>query len=386
MVESRDARRFHLSSLVILVLALGVSLYPLVRLQLRAASLLLRIQDPQTRNVLVRISSYSVNELSTTIAGPGEPVRAKLYVPRDLANPPAMVVLHGVHHLGIEEPRLVNFSRALAATGIEVLTPELQSLADYRVDPADIPVIGAAARALHQRTGAKPGILGLSFSGGLALLAASTPSNANDIGFVVAIGAHDDLERVSRYLATGRIPQPDGSTQLLPAHEYGMLVLVYAHTEDFFVPADADTARNALRLQLWEDVDAARARAAGLSPAGRATMQLLLDHKDAELAPALLAHLPQHAAEMARVSPHGHLASLHVPVLLLHGSGDNVIPSAEALWLAQDIPPQYLRKVLITPLITHVEVGGKPSWREKAELVEFMAAMLKESDKLRGTH
>jgi dienelactone hydrolase len=384
MKQTRIARRFQLSSLAALVLAVLVSLYPVLRLQLRAAALLLRIQNPQTQNALVKFSSYPIDELATTIDTPGGSVPAKLYVPRNVANPPAMLVLHGVHHLGIEEPRLVNFARALAAGGIEVLTPELQSLADYRVDPRDIPVIGAAAHELHERAGVKPGILGLSFSGGLALLNAAAPQYAGDVAFVIAIGAHDDLERVSRYLATGEIARPDGSIEKLAPHEYGTLVLVYAHIEDYFAPVDRDTAREAIRLQLWEDVNVARARAAQLSPAGLATMQLLLDHKDSELAPAILAHLPQHAAEMALVSPHGRLASLQVPVLLLHGAEDNVIPAAESLWLALDIPHPCLRKLLITPLITHVEVNAKPSWQEKGELFEFMVAMLKESDRWRA--
>jgi pimeloyl-ACP methyl ester carboxylesterase len=86
---------------------------------------------------------------------------------------------------------------------------------------------------------------------------------------------------------------------------------------------------------------------------------------------------------MARVSPHGHLSAIRVPVLLLHGTGDTVIPASEAQWLSSEIPPQYLREALISPLITHVEVGGEPGMREKAALVEFMAAMLNESDHLR---
>jgi len=378
MVENRNARRFRVSSLVILGLAVLVSMYPLARLQLRAASLLLRIQNPRAQDRLTQFATYPIDEFLTTIPTPSGTVRARLYVPHNLKNPSGMVVLHGVHHLGIEEPRMVNFARALATGGIEVLTPELQSLADYRVDPRDIPVIGAAAQALRQRTGSKPGVVGFSFSGGMALLAAATPPYSEDIGFVVAVGAHDDMERVSRYLATSQIPRPDGTFESLQAHEYGMLVLVYEHVEDFFAPADADIARDAIRLQLWQDGNAARDRAAQLSPAGRATMQLLLDHKDSEVAPVLLAHLPQHASEMARVSPHGHLASLHVPVLLSHGSGDSVIPAAETLWLTQEIPAPYLRKVLISPLITHVEVGKQPGWRDKAELIEFMAAMLGE--------
>jgi pimeloyl-ACP methyl ester carboxylesterase len=290
-----------------------------------------------------------------------------------------MVLLHGVHHLGIDEPRLVNFSRALAAGGIEVLTPELRSLADYRVDARDTGVIGAAAHMLHERTGAKPGVLGLSFAGGLSLLTAADPRFADNIGFVVAVGAHEDLQRVCRYLATGSITRPDGTVQSLPAHEYGALVLVYSHIEDFFAASDIAVASDILRLQLWEQTEAAQALVPRLSPAGSVRMRLLLSHQRETLTPDLLESIGRHADEMAAVSPHGHLASLRVPVFILHGAGDNVIPAAESLSLAQYVPAPCLRRVLISPLITHVEVGQNPSWHDKLALVDFMAAMLKES-------
>ena len=372
---------------VLLIALVGTALlvtmlYPLVRLRLRAASLLLRIQDAHATGSIAGFATHPIDETPATIDTANGPVPARRYTPRGVAHPPGMVVLHGVHHLGVEEPRLVNFSRALAASGIEVLTPELQSLADYRVDERDLAVIGAAAQTLRQRTGRRVGMLGLSFAGGLALVSAADPRYAGDIGFVFSIGGYDDLERVCRYLATGQVAWPDGGVQNLPSHEYGALVVVYSHPDTFFAPQDVPAATDALRLQLGEDLPAARAQLERLTPEGRARMQILLDHKPELLAAEILKALPRHTAEMERVSPHSHLAGLRVPVLLLHGSGDNVIPAAETQWLAQDVPQPWLRKALISPLLTHVEVDRHTSWRDKLAIVEFMAAMLREVDAL----
>ena len=52
------------------------------------------------------------------------------------------------------------------------MTPELQDLADYRVTARTIDVIGDSATALSARMHRKVGVMGLSFAGGLALLAA----------------------------------------------------------------------------------------------------------------------------------------------------------------------------------------------------------------------
>src|SRR5947209_5672352 len=84
----------------------------------------------------------------------------------------------------------------------------------------------------------------------------------------------------------------------------------------------------------------------------------------------------EHRAEMIPVSPHGHMGALHVPVLLLHGAADNVIPPSELLWLQKDVPPGYLINALISPAISHVSMEGQPSLFDKFQLVHFMAQVL----------
>jgi pimeloyl-ACP methyl ester carboxylesterase len=371
--------RLRLIVFLIIIGSAGLAYQP-VLLRVRAASLLLRLQNPKDKSTLANFETYPVDESRITVPSGSGSIAARLYLPRNRANAPGMVIVHGVHHLGIEEPRLVAFSRAIASSGVVVLTPQLDSLADYHVDEQAIALIGNAARYLRQRLGKKVGVMGLSFSGGLALLAASDPHFASDIGFVVAIGAHDDLARVCRFFASNEIARPDGTVAKMPAHEYGMLVVVYSHIEDFFPPEDVPAAREALRLHLYEEPDAARLLAHQLTPRGQAEMALLLDHKQAELAPELLAGVSAHESEMARVSPHGKLGGVHVPVLLLHGSGDSVIPPTETLWLAKELPAAYLDTTLITPLITHVELGGKPAMRDKLALVNFIAEMLRQTE------
>src|SRR5271166_3702586 len=242
---------------------------------LRAAGLLLRIEDPQHAGRIGSLHTYPVEESLTEIRTPSGKIRARLYVPRGIANAPGVLIVHGVHHLGIEEPRLVAFARAMSAGGIQVLTPELLSLTNYRVDAHTIDTIGYAARNFSQSLRQKVGILGISFGGGLSLLAASDPHYAPFIRVVLSIGAHDDLERVSQFFVTNQIARPDGSTLQMAAHEYGPLVLIYSHVEDFFPPTDVATAHEALRLLLWEKVDESRKQAEQLSPASRAKMELL---------------------------------------------------------------------------------------------------------------
>jgi pimeloyl-ACP methyl ester carboxylesterase len=228
----------------------------------------------------------------------------------------------------------------------------------------------------------KVGVLGLSFGGGLALLAADKPEYADKIGFVVAVGAHDDMTRVAHFFAANMIEQPDGSTVALKAHEYGVLVLAYSHIEDFFPPKDAPVAREALRQWLWEQPSDSMQTAQGLSPAGRKQLDSILHHREL-LQAGLVQEIQKHADEMQAVSPHGQISSLRVPVYLLHGSTDTIIPASETMWLAKDVPPQQLKAVLISPAMNMIHVDGQHpvTTSERWALVDFMAQVLKAADR-----
>lgn len=357
----------------------AVLLHP-VGPHLRSLSLMLRFSNPQAQSVAARFASHQFTEEDGSALTPHGPLRYRLYAPQDVTSPGGIVLLHGVHHLGIEDPRMWNLARALAGAGVLVMTPELQDLADYRVTARTIDLIGDSAVVLSTRMNRPVGVIGLSFAGGLSLLAADRPEYRDKIGFVVAIGAHDDMSRVARFFAANVIASPDGVESPLQAHEYGALVLAYSHLEDFFSPRDIPVARTALRQWLWEQPDAMKT-AAALSAAGQTELDLLLHHRD-QLRGPLLGEIRLHKDEMDAVSPHGHLSQLRTAVFLLHGTGDTIIPSSETLWLAKDVPAAELKSALISPALVHVDMGEKVTWQQQWQLVDFMAQVLDATEKL----
>lgn len=373
--------------IVLLILFMVPSGYLWLDPYLDAASVLFRVSEPNRNDWLARHDTNPITVRDTKIPTPTGAVRGRLYIPVGVTNPPAMVVLHGVHHLGIDEPRLVNFSRVLSMHGVLVMTPELADLADYHVEMSSIDVIGSAARDLKARSGANSvAVLGLSFAGGLALVAAAEPHYQDDIGVVISIGGYDSLPRVLRFFATNTIQGPKGDAVHMQAHEYGILVVVYAHPEDFFSPVDVPVAREAIRQQLYENPTQAESLSQHLSPAGRARMEELLAHKDDGVSADLLRSLADHQAEADAVSPAGKLAQLHADVFLAHGEGDNVIPPTELLWLKRDVPKEKLKAALISPVISHVELGGHPSFADEWRLVHFMKELLRDCRKRARSH
>ena len=199
---------------------------------------------------------------------------------------------------------------------------------------------------------------------------------------VVAVGAHDDASRVARFFATSRIERPNGTIASLTAHGYGVLVFVYAHADRFFPADDVAGARRALSSWLAEERDRARDTAALSSPPSRDLLERLFDQKLDRVTQPFLGAVEQDRAGLDAVSPHRRLDRLQVPIFLLHGAGDTVIPATETEWLAREVPAALLRDVLISRALVHVEPGGQPTWYEQWELLHFVADILTELERV----
>lgn len=364
--------RFWLALALILILLLIAT--PPVYRHLRAAGVLMVIADMHD-SPLMHIGANPVSEEVITFHSTmDEP--ARIYHPVGVTHPSPVVVVHGVHHLGMEEPRLKRFARALASHGYLVMTPQVDPLADYNVEKGSAVIIGDAVHELARRSGSpKVGLLGLSFAGGMSLIAASDPAVAGQLSAVVAVGAHDNLERVLRYYETDHTAGPNGEPFTPKAHEYGSLVTAYSHVPLYFSAADVPQARVVLRTLLWEHVDQAKEEAKKLSPAGQARMAELFAHDTKSLVADTDKALAQVRPELIAASPSTYAARIHVPVYLLHGAEDNVVPPTETLWLEHDLPKGVVKEALVTKAIGHVEVDGS-SWKEQWKLIHWMEQML----------
>jgi dienelactone hydrolase len=341
---------------------------------LRATAILLEIGGASVP-AIEDFDSNPVAEEVVTFPGLG-PTLARIYHPIGINHPSPVVVIHGVHHLGMNEPRLMRFAHALASHGYLVMTPQVDELADYSITKDSAVVIGDAVHELARRSGApKVGLLGLSFAGGMALIAASDPAVSHQLSTVIAIGAHDDLRRVLDFYETDQARAPDGTVLHMKAHEYGQLVVAYDYASHFFSPEDVAQARLTLRSLLWENLPLAHAEAAKLSPQGQQRMAQLFAHDTKSLDPDIQRGLAAVQPELDAASPNFYLSHVHVPVLLLHGAGDNVVPPTETLWLARDLPPGALQGMLITPAIGHVELSGT-GWGDRWRLIQWIEQML----------
>lgn len=363
---------------LLLIPVLVALVYPVAQDYLRAASLLSRIGDPDARGWIANYDVHPVDTRDETFEVNGTPTPARTYSPRGIGFAPGIVVVHGMHELGINEPRLVSFARSLAASGFFVMTPQLQEIANYRVEAQSAAVIGSAAQAFARHLEVPSvGVLGISFSGGLALVAASDPQYSSSIAWVATVGAHYDLAHVLHFFATGEAERPDGSFERLSPHEYGPLIVVLDRPQDFFPAQDAAKGSEAIKLVLAGKGKESEQLTVQMTAAGQELMQRIYHKQLDSFRQAILDEIEKDREQLAAASPAGRLAFLHAPVLLLHGSDDNVIPATELLWLQHRVPQEHLAGALISPVISHVDVGARASVRERLALVHWMEKLIR---------
>jgi pimeloyl-ACP methyl ester carboxylesterase len=198
-----------------------------------------------------------------------------------------------------------------------------------------------------------------------------------DFKFVFAVGSQDEMSHVANYYLTGQELRPDGTTERLKPHEYGPLVLEYEHLEDF-VPAEDEAAiRPVLREHLYENWSAEQLAEAKLNARQKIEATELMDSGSVAARAKLAASDAKHAMEMKELSPDGKLRTMATPVFLLHGEADNIIPSAETLWMASELPRTTLQGMLVSPVLSHVNLDeAKPRMWDQWWLVHFFALVM----------
>jgi len=330
-------------------------------------------------------------------------VEARLYRP-DGAIQRAVTLVPGVHMDGIDESRLVGMAEDLTRSGYAVLTVAPPDLRRFQITPANTDVIEDAAVWLAARRDLAPdgriGMFGISFSGGLSLVAAGRPALRDKVAFVLSFGGHGDLPRVLRYLCSGQgqarpsaeaIAFVTGAEHLTtkPPHDYGVAVVLLG-LADHVVPAEqVEPLREGIRTFLAASsltlVDMSRAEdefaharryAESLPEPSRTLLGYVNDRRVDRLGPILLPVLDGAGAILDPALSPERSPITRAPVFLLHGADDTVIPSAETVMLATYLRAETEVHALLSGLITHAEVDRGAAPGEVLRLVGFWRALM----------
>jgi dienelactone hydrolase len=383
--------RLRALALVVFGLLAWLFVWPAVRPYLGATALILDLtgQQPALRRwIPVRAGTVTTRDL--VVPARHGAIDARVFEPA-APRGDTVAIFPGVHGGGLDEPRMNALARRFAEHGLRVLIAPLPELRRYTIRPRstddveDVSVWLAAQRDLAPS--GRIGLVGVSFAGGLALVAAGRPSLDGKLTLVAAMGAHGDLPRAMRYLCTGVLP--DGTIE--PPHDYGAVIILLAALPHF-VPADQvaplrdailtfldasslDVTDPAQSAALFAD---ARRRESALPEPARQVMSWVNARDVRTIGPKLLPYLEELGGAPA-LSPERSPAT-HAPVFLIHGAHDNVTPYTETPQLAAYLREQGNARVtsLLTPLISHANVdAGRPAFRDVWALIRFWSAMLR---------
>jgi hypothetical protein len=354
----------------------------------RGASFVIQAANMQgVARRIAEIDTEAVTESSATVPWRGGELPARWYRPADVSGRPILLV-PGVHAGGIEEPRLVLFARDTASMGHPVLTVALPDLARYSITTRTTDMIEDTALWLSRQPGgagdSRVGMMGISFAGGLSVVAAGRPALRDRVAFVMSFGGHSDLPRTLQYLCTGL--QPDGRTR--PPHDYGVAIILLGVADHVVPAAQVEPLRHTIQAFLEAShidvIDKTKGREAfertrrlteSLAEPARTYMTYVNDRNVAKLGPVLLPYVSALGGDAA-LSP-ARSTPPAAAVFLLHGTDDNVIPAIESVLLAE-----YLRArgaevhQLATPLITHAEVDKSAALRAFWDLSKFWGDLL----------
>jgi dienelactone hydrolase len=337
---------------------------------------------------LADVDTVAIRERDVQIPLRTGSTRGRAYVPDGPARQTVLLV-SGLNPAGIDEPRLTRLARTLAEANVTVVTPDVPELSRFEVTPSITDHIEDAALWLATKSGLAPrgtiGLMGISFSGGLAVVAAGRPSLQHRLSYVFSFGGHDDLRRVLEFFCTG-LECDEGTAGLAP-HDYGVAVVLLNVAEQLVPPDQAGALREAVRRFLWAsylerfDKAAAEREYAALRSLARAwpepaatLLREVNDRDVAHLGPRLRPYIDPYVNRPG-LSP-ARSPAPSAPVFLLHGRDDDVIPAAESQHLADRLRGQVPVRLLVTQLISHADADQPAHITDVVKLAAFWGEVL----------
>lgn len=297
-----------------------------------------------------------------------EPLRAWLYRRRDQAPLGNVLVAHGLMPQGPADPRLDRLMRVLADAGLCAVVPFLPDYMALRFVPRVAEDFARAAQqfpTLPQRASDRRiGLLSISYGAYPMLRLLANAGSAPTWGGAALFGGYGDPRATIRYCCGVEVgpglPAPDR----LNTPGVGMHVL---DTLDPSVnPAPVREALRALIERTWgrpadqrpDPELTARELGASLADPERALFRLA-----AGLEPGSRAALD----DAIRRSPipetmdaRPHLATVAMPVHLMHARSDDVIPYTETVAIRDALPATASVRTYITGLFEHAGSAGGP--------------------------
>ncbi len=292
-----------------------------------------------------------------------------LYLPSQAA--PAIVLIPGAAPQGKDDPRVRRVARSIARAERVVFVPQLE-LSNRRFTYEDIDRIvrSVGAVAEHPRAIHSVQLLGFSYGGSFALIAAADPRIAETLDQVAVFGAYFDLTGVVQAVTTG-VSLVDGRRiEWKPHPQASRLLMEYA------VELAPEDARSRLRAALEGRVGR------DALPAPARSIYDFLQNTDPSRTYPLARRLPQHAERLLRrFSPSSVAQRLRAPVIAMHSTDDPAVPYGEAVRLRSEVAGA---KLFTVTLFRHVDFNATSLRDWRSAIGDLWSAWQFTSEVMRG--
>lgn len=345
--------------LVVVVLT-GLALHPAVRATVKAAFVL----DDAFDGPLLRPFALAVERREEETGG----VVLDRYISRPGA--PRILLLPGAAPAGRDDERVVSLASSLAAAGREVLVPELRLFSE-ELDVDDVArVVQVAEQSCRTDEGLV--LMGFSYGGALALVAAADERVAGCIDLVATFGAYGDLVGVLQAAVTG-VSVVDGREYPWNAADRSTVRAVLGDAAEQLVPEEQ---REPLRRALD------RARPDRL-PAPADLVYRMMTADDPTVVADLARRLPPPGQRLLETfSPVAVAAEVEADVLAAHALDDPAVPVAELRRLDTAFPQA---EVTTVRSFRHVDLstdeGVVPLARDLLTAWSFMQTVLRAQER-----
>jgi len=350
-----------LAVIAILAATLFVA-WPRIRVVYLATLILVEATTPEVDGPMSRLRADPAFETITFESG-GATIVADLYRPPGDGPHPAVVVSHGMDDGGRGDPRLVNIADALARAGFVSLVPEYPSLKSLTVRTSAVDEIVDAyrhAESLPYVDSGRVGLFGVSYAGGLSVVAAADPRITDRVRFCFSLGGHHDLRRVVIYMMTGMYRE-DGDWVYLEPENYGRWVFL---ANSVHLVDDADDRAVLMRIaeaKLRDPACDVSADVAELGEEGRNAYALLVCEDPVEAGATIDALGEGIRRYLVALSPSGRVGTLRARLILAHGRDDNMIPYTESVALSAEARSARGVRLVLVDSFRHVDLvlGGR---------------------------
>lgn len=346
---------------------------------IRAVSVFAFLHDkPRPVRVYDRFFGWRALFTDGTIQGSAGPIQIRTYRPYGRMDGTPIVMIHGLVPYGNRDGYLDAVANNLAEMGYLVILPNVPAETRYEMQTSDLTVIGDTIRWVARKTGQKVSVIGASFGAGLATTAALQPGVVADVKLIFSLSGYYNLDTIGRYYIHDRVYDPYGHPY--PGHPPGPLFILSQYLDEMVSPEDLKPLSRELNV-LKQDAGL-RLTDRDTSSAEHLSAMQQQELSDLETANTPAVHqlymdvLTRHRQEIAALSPYTVVKNTPVPLYVLHGSNDEVLPAGEVEWMRKDTRHNPNVHILVSPWIGHAVIGQQSSVLQRLKVAKFGADIL----------